>query len=207
MRQEQVDPSAITARVDNPNRMEAHRFDQLCRAIKRAGFLQPVLVRDMEDGSMECVDGHHRLRAAQVVGLAEVPAIVLDVDDVAHGLADALQLGMNTLRGEIDLGKASSILAELREGGWDDDDLEVAGFTLDEIDDLIAATSIDDEDVMTATSLPSDDDEEKVPKPFRIELEFASKPDYSRARKVLKRAAGQGNELSVGLLNLIDAQD
>lgn len=194
-------------RTDNPNRMEAHRFDQLCAAIARAGFLQPVLLREMEDGSHECVDGHHRLRAAQIVGLDEVPAVVLEVGDDAHALADALQLGMNNLRGEVDLGKASDILSDLRDSGWDDADLVVAGFTLDEVDDLIAANSIDDEDeVMTGAALPQEE-EEKAPKPFLIEIEFASKPDYQAAKKALRRAAGKGNELSVGLLNLIDAQD
>jgi len=44
--------------------------------------LQPVLLRPKSDGRFHLIAGERRIRAARLAGLKEVPAIVLDVDDI-----------------------------------------------------------------------------------------------------------------------------
>ncbi|MGH7731826.1 MAG: ParB/RepB/Spo0J family partition protein [Candidatus Eiseniibacteriota bacterium] len=61
------------------------RFDdaglqELAASIKASGMLQPVLVRRHADG-YQLVAGERRLRAAQLAGLAKIPAILREVDD------------------------------------------------------------------------------------------------------------------------------
>jgi ParB family chromosome partitioning protein len=61
------------------------RFDdaalkELASSIKATGVLQPVLVRHQANG-YQLVAGERRLRAAQIAGLATIPAIIRDVDD------------------------------------------------------------------------------------------------------------------------------
>ncbi len=66
----------------SPNRNQPReRFDQdeledLASSIKSAGVLQPILVRQGDDGAYELIAGERRWRAARLAGLSRVPAIV-----------------------------------------------------------------------------------------------------------------------------------
>jgi len=207
MKEMKIDPSTVLFREDNPNRMDPEKLEALTEIISRLGFLQPILVRELDDGQFEIVDGHHRTRAAIANGMTLVDAKVIEVGDDAHEHADLLQISMNNLRGRLDLYDTGIALAGIIEAGIDPDLLLLTGFDKEEIEDLIAATAIDDNDVMGGATLPNEDDLiEKPPKPFRIEIEFETKEEFQEARKALKKAAGKNNPLSMGLLNLIGAQ-
>jgi ParB family chromosome partitioning protein len=54
----------------------------LAASIREQGVLQPVVVRERGDG-YELIIGERRWRAAQVAGLGEIPAVVLDATDRA----------------------------------------------------------------------------------------------------------------------------
>ena len=59
---------------------DTEEMDNLKRSIKRSGVLQPLTVRELEDGKYELIAGERRLRAAQAIGLGSVPVYVLSVD-------------------------------------------------------------------------------------------------------------------------------
>lgn len=61
-------------------RMDPASIEELAESIKSQGVLQPILVRSLDDG-YEIIAGERRWRAAQLVGLKEVPVVVRDVDD------------------------------------------------------------------------------------------------------------------------------
>ncbi|MFC1667114.1 ParB/RepB/Spo0J family partition protein [Candidatus Omnitrophota bacterium] len=68
-------------------------FDQrslkdLAASIKEKGFIQPVLVRSKQ-GEYELIAGERRFRAAKMLGLNQVPAIIKDVSDL-----DSLELSI-----------------------------------------------------------------------------------------------------------------
>lgn len=77
-----------------PNRYQPRsRFDDealgsLAASIRELGVLQPVLVRPVDD-HFELVAGERRWRAAQLVGLTVIPALVRDVGDT-NSLEQAL---------------------------------------------------------------------------------------------------------------------
>jgi ParB family chromosome partitioning protein len=52
---------------------------ELAASVKSSGIIQPLVVRKTKQG-FELIAGERRLRAAKLAGLAEVPAIVRDVD-------------------------------------------------------------------------------------------------------------------------------
>ncbi|MGZ6945672.1 MAG: ParB/RepB/Spo0J family partition protein, partial [Acidimicrobiia bacterium] len=60
----------------------------LAESIREVGILQPVLVRETDDG-YELIAGERRWRAARRVGLQNIPALVRDTDD-ASALEHAL---------------------------------------------------------------------------------------------------------------------
>src|SRR2546430_2364064 len=57
----------------NPRRND-HAVDRMVASIREFGFRVPVLVRSSGD----VIDGHLRLKAAQKLGMTEVPVIVCD---------------------------------------------------------------------------------------------------------------------------------
>ncbi len=72
-----VHPCPFQPRKDFPP--EAIR--ELADSIKEQGIVQPLLVRE-KDGGFELIAGERRWRAAQLLGLAEVPVIVRVADDL-----------------------------------------------------------------------------------------------------------------------------
>ena len=50
-------------------------------SIAQFGVLTPLLVRPMDDGSLQIISGHRRVHAAEAAGLSEVPVIVRHMTD------------------------------------------------------------------------------------------------------------------------------
>ena len=71
--------------VPNPNqprkRFDYDELEGLAQSIRQNGILQPVTVRQTEDGKFELISGERRLRAARLVGLSKIPAIVTEIDN------------------------------------------------------------------------------------------------------------------------------
>jgi len=63
-------------------RMDEQALAELAQSIRAQGLLQPVVVRPVA-GGYELIAGERRWRAAQMAGLAQVPAVVREVPDNA----------------------------------------------------------------------------------------------------------------------------
>jgi len=63
-------------------------LNDLAASIKEKGVIQPVIVRSQQDG-YELIAGERRFRAAKMLNLNEVPAIIKDVSDI-----DSLELSI-----------------------------------------------------------------------------------------------------------------
>ena len=77
----------VKALSPNPHQPRVH-FDEeslndLSASIREIGVLQPLLVRQLPDGSYQLIAGERRWRAAQRAGLTTVPAVVKTTDDMA----------------------------------------------------------------------------------------------------------------------------
>lgn len=200
----------------NPNEMDEAKLDALAELIQRYGFLQPILAVPLEGGKFRIVDGHHRAKAAERAGHETVLALVRD--SFAPDEIEALRVGMNVLRGDLNYKIAAEIAVELREEwGWDNDKLGTAfGFSdseLDELFDLASAASSDVEaDLGGGSSGPSEsapstsgDDEEKAPNPFVLKIEYDSRSEYMKVRRALRKYGGKNATLSECMAALIAA--
>ena len=80
--------SEVPVEAIQPNPLQPRRsFDEeslegLSDSIKELGVLQPVLVRELDDG-YELIAGERRLRAAKRAGLRSVPVVIRTADDVS----------------------------------------------------------------------------------------------------------------------------
>ncbi len=54
---------------------------ELSQSIKEYGVLQPISVRRNGTSNFELIAGERRLRASQLAGLTEIPAIIIDITD------------------------------------------------------------------------------------------------------------------------------
>ncbi|WP_200212069.1 ParB/RepB/Spo0J family partition protein [Micromonospora coerulea] len=79
--------------VPNPKQprqvFDEEALEELKTSIQEVGFLQPIVVRQLDGEKYELVMGERRWRAAQAVGRDNIPAIVRDTKDDAM-LRDAL---------------------------------------------------------------------------------------------------------------------
>lgn len=86
---------ALTPGRYQPRRgMDADKLTELSESIKAQGVIQPIVVRQLGDRTYEIIAGERRWRASRQAGLAEIPAVVRDVDDrtvVAMALIENIQ--------------------------------------------------------------------------------------------------------------------
>lgn len=82
----------LPARAIRPNPAQPRKLfreealAELADSIRQHGILQPLSVRRVGT-SYELIAGERRLRAAQMAGLAEIPCIVMSMDDKESGMA------------------------------------------------------------------------------------------------------------------------
>ncbi len=75
---DRIRPCPLQPRKDFP----AETLRELADSIKEQGIVQPLIVRE-HDGWLELIAGERRWRAAQLLGLPEVPILIRQADDRA----------------------------------------------------------------------------------------------------------------------------
>lgn len=63
-------------------RTEGKSFEELVASIKEKGVLTPILVREQSKGQYEVIAGNRRLAAAKSAGLTEIPAQLVEMNDI-----------------------------------------------------------------------------------------------------------------------------
>ena len=97
---ELIQPGVYQPRID----MHPEALEELANSIKAQGVVQPIIIRPVGDAATgdeqkyEIIAGERRWRAAQMAGLADIPAVMRDVPDQA---AIAMALIENIQREEL----------------------------------------------------------------------------------------------------------
>ena len=77
--------SEVEPRSDQPRKQfDREALEALADSIAAYGVLQPILVRQNEnfEGMYEIIAGERRWRAAKMAGLTEIPAVIIDGDEL-----------------------------------------------------------------------------------------------------------------------------
>jgi len=130
----------------NPRKNDV-QVDRMVSAIKEFGFRIPVVAKS--DGSV--VDGHLRLKAAQKLGLKEVPVALADELTDAQVKAFRLLANKSANWAEWDDELLRLELDELKDMDFD---LSLTGFDSVELDDVFASASVGTEGLTDADDVP-----------------------------------------------------
>ncbi len=123
---DQINPAAYNPRKDlQPGDPE---YEKLKRSIQEFGYVEPI-VWNKRSGNI--VGGHQRYKVLLDMGISEVDCVVVDMDETKE---KALNLALNKVRGDWDYLKLKDVLQELDTGEFD---IELTGFGMDEIEDLM----------------------------------------------------------------------
>lgn len=106
---------------------EDEEYQKIKRSILEFGYVAPIIV----NADMTVIGGHQRLKVLKELGYEEVECNVVDLDKTKE---KALNIALNKITGEWDNSKLEELLAELKET---DIDMDMTGFTFDEVDNIL----------------------------------------------------------------------
>ena len=80
-----INEIAIDKIVANPNQprreMDEDALQELSQSIQAIGIIQPITLRQMDDGTYQIIAGERRWRASKLAGLTSIPAYVRTASD------------------------------------------------------------------------------------------------------------------------------
>lgn len=188
MKFQEVDPLTITKNPWNSNKVSHENEQKLKSSIARNGMFKPILVRELEDGTLQSIGGEHRNEQAIELGLTTVPVINLGQisDDKAKeiGLADNARYGIDD----------TLMLNDILESMDKDVLQEIMPWTAVDMAAMTASlgVDIDNLDLDIEPVIPEDDKENKTPanKPGKTHqvLRFRMTiPDAARVSQLINK--------------------
>lgn len=151
---EKLKPAEYNPRKDL--KPEDEEYQKIKKSLVEFGYVAPVIV----NADMTVIGGHQRLKVLKELGYTEIECNIVDLDKDKE---KALNIALNKITGEWDNAKLEELLAELKET---DIDMDMTGFSFDEVDNMlkdITGSKEDDFDVDQAlneieepTSKPGD---------------------------------------------------
>ena len=77
-----INVSEIQANLNQPRKnFKKDDLEELALSIKSQGILQPIVVRFLSSNNYEIIAGERRWRAAQLVGIHEIPAFIKEIPE------------------------------------------------------------------------------------------------------------------------------
>lgn len=132
---DKINPAKYNPRKDlKPSDPE---YQKLKRSIEEFGFVEP-LVWNTRSGNL--VGGHQRFKILLEQGYTEVECSVVDLDDARE---KALNVALNKISGDWDPQKLVDLLQDIQLQGFD---VELTGFEMDEVEELMADLLYDKEE-------------------------------------------------------------
>ena len=153
-----VSPKDVKPNSYNPNRQSDRDFELLLKSMKEDGFTQPVIV---QKSTSEIVDGEHRWRASQALGMEKIPVVYVEMTDEQRRVST---LRHNRARGSEDIQLTAQVMRDLEKLGaldWAQDTLMLSDVEVNRLlEDVPAPESLKNEEFSTAWT-PTDADTEQ----------------------------------------------
>jgi DNA modification methylase len=143
----QLWPIGKFIRYQRTPRKNDHAVDRMMASIQEFGFKIPILARS----GGELVDGHLRLKAAQKLGMTELPVILCDEWSEAQVKAFRLMVNRSASWAEWDMDLVALEMKDLQDIDFD---LALTGFDPADIDDFLLDAEASEEEVPLVLAAP-----------------------------------------------------
>ena len=110
-------------------------YQKIKKSIEEFGYVDPIIIN--KDNTI--IGGHQRLTVLKDLGYKEVDVIQIDIDKTKE---KALNIALNKITGSWDYAMLGDLLLDLDAQNYD---LEITGFDLDEIENIIAPLGLEEE--------------------------------------------------------------
>ncbi len=139
----EINPAKYNPRKDlQPGDPE---YDKLKKSILEFDMVEPLV---WNKRTKNLVGGHQRLKILRELGIENVEVSVVDLSEVKE---KALNLALNKISGEWDFPMLKDLLQELDTGDFD---MEITGFDLQEIEDLMTQFHVPEEGLTDDDAVP-----------------------------------------------------
>lgn len=122
---EKLKPAEYNPRKDL--KPEDEEYQKIKKSITEFGYVAPLIV----NSNMTVIGGHQRLKVLKELGYTEVECVIVDLDQEKE---KALNIALNKISGDWDNDKLEELLAELKQT---DIDMDITGFSFDEVDEIL----------------------------------------------------------------------
>lgn len=122
---ESLKPAEYNPRKDL--KPEDEEYQKIKKSITEFGYVAPIII----NSNMTVIGGHQRLKVLKELGYTEVECVVVDLDQEKE---KALNIALNKISGDWDNDKLEELLAELKQT---DIDMDITGFSFDEVDEIL----------------------------------------------------------------------
>lgn len=114
----EIEMEKLVESEDNPNTQDELTFNRLVESMRKDGFDENLIVVPMADGKYKIVSGHHRFRAAKILGYLKVPCVIREDFDEDKRKFELVK--RNLLRGKVDITKLADLYKGLNKKYSDD---------------------------------------------------------------------------------------
>jgi hypothetical protein len=154
----------------NPNELDDLSFNMLSDNIDSVGFISPIIVVPMKDGSYTVCDGFHRFEARRISGEKEIPCIVVSPEIFDEKMLMLQTVRLNKIRGSLNSEKFNAL-----------------------IDQLVNKHEIPFEDLAEELGFADEDEFDALVKQGRAQLPKEARKEYDKA---VKNIGGSIDKLS-----------
>ena len=131
---EKLKPAEYNPRKDL--KPEDEEYQKIKKSITEFGYVAPVIV----NSNMTVIGGHQRLKILKELGYIDVECVIVNLDPNKE---KALNIALNKISGDWDNDKLEELLSELKQT---DIDMDVTGFSFDEVENILKETLDSKED-------------------------------------------------------------
>jgi hypothetical protein len=177
--------------------MEAETFEAITSIVREEGMNQPIIVREDPDnaGKFLIIDGEHRWRSAQVVGMERVAVVVVPWDETKAKLRT---LSFNAMRGQNVPIKLARLIVDLQQSYTDDQISAMTGIRKDEQDAVLKLLELPDFDLDEGADFSIGMVDVSRPIPVSLMLMPDEHGHYDSAMQKAMRLAGDDVTALVG---------
>lgn len=125
---EKLKPAEYNPRKDL--KPEDEEYQKIKKSITEFGYVAPIIV----NSNMTVIGGHQRLKILKELGYIDVECVIVDLDPNKE---KALNIALNKISGDWDNDKLKELLSELKQT---DIDMDVTGFSFDEVENILKET-------------------------------------------------------------------